>query len=246
VSDSDPVPAGECPLCRGVKFYHVEANSREAEAHPDSPRDGQGHALVPCRICNSVDTRQRRLQAHLASACRLKGEELEFDFAGYWTDRHGALPLQYAREVLDTHGWLTLDGNFGAGKTYLLCAIVNEARRRDMLAVYSTMADLLDHLREAFKPGHEVEISFDAMWRNILSCPVLCLDEVEKYAATSWSEERVTAMLKDRYRTWQTTTTVLATNSFADCSGWLKSLMMDGRFKRVQIKRIDVRPELER
>lgn len=239
----ETVRAGDCPLCGGAKWYHVQPEPGQV-FDPHYMHDWQGHVLVPCRICNSPEKRTAKLQAHLREMCQLKGDERGFTFADYWTHRHGGAALVAAVKVLDQHGWLTLHGNFGTGKTYLLCAVVNEALNRNMLAVYSTMADLLDHLRAAYQPKHEVD--FDPLWDSILRCPVLCLDEVEKWNPTPWAEEKVTAMLKDRYRTWQSTTTVMATNDFAHCPGWLKSLMLDGRFAMVKLTDADVRSTLER
>lgn len=180
----------------------------------------------------------------LASVCGLQGEELGFEFGGYWADRHGREALDKSQRVLDDKGWLTLHGGYGTGKTYLLCAIVNEARRRGLLALYAPMSLLLDHLRAAYKPGAEVE--YDAWWANVCRAHVLCIDEVEKYKATEWAEEKATGMFKERYRRWRETVTAVATNSFEDVPGWLKSLCLDRRFEIADTGRRDVRRELAR
>jgi DNA replication protein DnaC len=174
----------------------------------------------------------------------LTGPELRCSFGDYWTQRHGDAPLIAAKDVVRENGWLTLAGGYGRGKTYLLMAITNEAVRRGMKAVYVGMERLLEHLRVAFKPG--VEVEYDAMWETIVSADVLCLDEIEKYNPTPWAETRVKELLDDRYRAFTSQSTVLATNDLAECPGWLKSRMMDGRFRVVQIQGVDVRPQLRR
>lgn len=176
--------------------------------------------------------------------CRLRGDELNFTLDGYWAKEHGREPLLAALYVLEKNGWLTLAGAKGLGKSYLLAAIVNEAVAQNRLAVYITMSELLEHLRRAYKPGAEVD--FDGLWETIGRCDVLCVDEADKYSPTAWAEERVQMLVDDRYRDWHGLVTVFATNDVADCPGYLKSRMLDGRFMFVQMQGADVRPELER
>jgi DNA replication protein DnaC len=196
--------------------------------------------LVPCSICNGED----KQADYLRRLCQLKGEELDFTFADYWGHRHGPKPLTAARYVLANNGWMTLTGEPGRGKSFLLCAIVNEARASGKLAVYMRMAHLLDHLRAAYKPGHEVD--FDGFWDTVVKAQVLCIDEPEKYNATPWADEKVSEMIQERYRDWHNTVTCFATNAIENCPGWLKSRMLDGRFAQVAMQGPDVRPALER
>jgi DNA replication protein DnaC len=196
--------------------------------------------LIPCPICNGSD---RQIE-YLVKLSGLTGAELHCSFGEYWTTLHGDAPLGAANDVLKGRGWLTLSGGYGRGKTYLLMAITNEAVKRGMKSVYVGMERLLDHLRVAFKPG--VEVEYDAMWDTITSADVLCLDEIEKYNPTPWAETRVKELLDDRYRAFASQTTVLATNDLAGCPGWLKSRILDGRFRVVSIGGSDVRPGLKR
>jgi len=196
--------------------------------------------LIECPSCNGMDARQD----YLRRLCGLRGGELDADFGGWWAERHEAQMLPAARAALDGYGWLTLHGNVGTGKTFLLQAIVNEARQQGRMAIYIPLPRLLDHLRAAYKPGAEVD--FDGLWQNILRCEVLALDEVEKYQPTPWADEKFSSMMDGRYRGWTQTVTVLATNSLEDIAGHLKSRAMDGRFKMVFTGSQDVRPGLRR
>lgn len=112
------------------------------------------------------------------------------------------------------------------------------------VGIYVPMAKLMDHLRRAYKPGAEVD--FDAFWDNIVKSQVLCLDEIEKYNATSWAEERFFALLDARYRDMTSCVTVLATNDIESVPGYLKSRMMDGRFKVMFLDGKDMRGGLRR
>ena len=225
----------DCPRCLGAGWIHRPARS-------DDPQDKRAFSvhgpvcLVECPSCNGDDVRQD----YLRRLCGLRGGELDADFSGCYKHQ----PVAEARAVLDRFGWLALAGPYGTGKTYMLTAIVNEARQRGMMAIYSTMSNLLDHLRRAYKPGAEVD--FDALWQNILRCQVLCLDEAEKFNATPWADEKFSMMIDERYRRWTQTVTVLATNSLEDMPGYLKSRAMDGRFKIVFAGEQDVRPRLRR
>jgi len=192
--------------------------------------------LVECPSCNGIEARQ----VYLRWLCGLRGGELDTNF----NSCHETQPVAEALRVLHGSGWLTIHGGVGTGKTYLLTAIVNEARQRGMLSIYSTMSNILDHLRRAHKPGAEVD--FDSLWENIMRCQVLCLDEVEKFNSTPWADEKFSQMIDARYRAWTSTTTVLATNSLEDVPGYLKSRAMDGRFQIVFSGDADVRPTLRR
>ena len=230
-----PRRAPDCPACGGASWLH-----RPAQAGDDPKRIADSvHGRVcaiDCPVCNGADKRQDYLQ----QLCGLRGGDLDSRFSSCFK----AQPVSEAERVLKHSGWLTLSGEYGTGKTYLLTAIVNEARLRGVMAIYSTMSDLLDHLRRAYKPGAEVE--FDALWENIIRCQVLCLDEVEKFSATPWADEKFSMMINERYRRWTDQVTVLATNSLDDVPGYLKSRAMDGRFKIVFVDGKDIRPELRR
>lgn len=228
----------ECARCLGAQFI-IRPAQRGESGNICFTQHGPGK-LVPCPSCNGVDRRQE----YLRGMCRLRGDELRFDFDNYWTRQHGREPLVAAQYVLEHNGFLTLAGTKGLGKSYLLAAIVNEAVKRNRLAVYITMSELLEHLRRAYKPG--VEVDFDGLWQTIGRCEVLCIDESDKYNPTPWAEERVQMLIDDRYRDWRSLATCFATNDVADCPGYLKSRMLDGRFMFVQMQGADVRPELER
>lgn len=230
----------DCPHCGGAGWVHRLLQPGESTAGAAFTERGLAK-LVACRICNGTDRRQEYLQR----ICGLQGAELEASFSNYWLGtecRRAALGA--AQRVLKVGGWLTLTGAFGTGKTYLLQAIVNEARKGGREAVYMTMTRLLDHLRDAFKPGAEVEYS--GLWDVVCKADVLCLDEAEKFNATPWVQERLFDLANRRYQSWYRGVTCWATNNIADAPGYLKSRLLDGRFTIVKFDDKDLRPRLRR
>lgn len=205
----------DCPRCLGAGWLHrpiIQGDDIALQADGEHGRV----TLMRCPSCNGMESRQE----YLAEICGLNPGEIDTTFA----DCHRNDWAEAGQQIIDRHGWLTLHGGYGTGKTYLLTAIVNEARQAGHMAMYFTVAAILDHLRNAYKPGTEVD--FDGLWRNVQRCEILCLDEIEKWSPTAWAEERFFAMIDDRYRDRGRFGTVLATNSLEDVPGYLKSRLM--------------------
>jgi len=110
--------------------------------------------------------------------------------------------------VKEGHGWLTLWGSFGQGKSYLLACVVNAALDKNKPAVYTTAADLLDHLRGAYDPqgGPGYSAAFE-YWRT---AAVLAVDEISEYYMTPWADEKLRQLIGYRYDMRETLTTVFA------------------------------------
>lgn len=227
----------ECETCGGAGW--VMRLAKPSESGTVFTHRGPAK-LVQCPSCNGDD----RQQAYLESICGLEGEELGFSFQKWMNVGTRGKALEAAKWVLANHGWLTLDGRYGTGKTYLLAAIVNEARKAGRMAIYASMASLLDHLRSAFHP--DSEMAFDALWNNILRAEVLCIDEAQDFNPTPWADERFKLMVVERYRCWQDTVTVVATSNVEALPGLLKSRAMDRRFRFVMLEGEDMRKSLER
>lgn len=188
--------------------------------------------LVRCPLCGADSERKRG--EYLRQICGLSDEEARWRLSDFWTN---TTPRQKAaaaaRQVLAQNGWLSVVGGYGTGKTFLLCAITNEARFAGKVAVYVTMARLMEHLRRGYKPG--AEIDSDSFWDNIVRSSVLCLDEAEKYNPTPWAEEKIIMLLDERYRQYSSCATVLAANDIEQVPGYVKSRMLDRRFNFVEL-----------
>lgn len=139
-------------------------------------------------------------------------------------------------------GFILLEGPYGVGKSRLLIAVVNECRDAGYLAVYSTMAELLDYLRDAFNPKSDKD-GFEDRWETLVSAPVLAIDELEKFAATPWAMEKFTQLLHLRYRNIGSQLTIMATNgTLSGLPGDVQSRLNDGRAMVFRINDADQRP----
>jgi hypothetical protein len=195
--------------------------------------------LKPCPTCNGIDQRLPWLR----EMSGLHAGELDMRLTDYWAKTHGPIALNAVRYVLDNHGWATLHGEFDTGKTFLLMAAVNDGIQSGRLSIYLPLSRLLDHLRQAYRPDKEAE--HDGLWDNLLRADVLALDECDKFSSTAWAEERLNMLIDYRYRDWNAGATLFAVNELNALPGYLRSRMMDHRFRQVATKG-HVRPGLER
>lgn len=106
-------------------------------------------------------------------------------------------------------GWLVLLGPSGSGKTHLAAAIVNHCLEQGRVALYISTPDLLDRLRSSFAPWSEA--SYDALYEQVCTVPLLALDDLGAHSTTPWAEEKLFQVFNARWREDLPTVVVLAT-----------------------------------
>lgn len=157
--------------------------------------------------------------------------------------------LRTAREFASNpQGWLVIQGVNGCGKTHLAAAIGNYQLKRGKPVLFVSVADLLDHLRQAFNPGSE--LSYDALFERVKNTPLLILDDLGEHSATAWAQEKLYQIVNHRYNACLPTvvTTCLAMDEIEARIG---SRMMDPRVSNVFVMtapdyRSDLRLERQR
>lgn len=222
-----------CPTCKGYGFVVFDV----PVGHPKFGR------AQPCMDCNRVGAARA---AWLRSICRVPPRYADVRLNDFRTlPDTAAIPALVGAKLKEPGTrWLTFWGEPGVGKTLLLCAAVNEAVGADKTAVYTTMPDLLDHLRRAFNP--ENKVNGDQFWDLLVRADVLALDEIDRFNPTPWAKERVFELFNARYN--EPGLTLLATNKpagigqaiFDDAPGYLESRISQGVV--LEVRGADRRP----
>ena len=103
--------------------------------------------------------------------------------------------VEFAEEP---EGWLVLLGGSFCGKTHLAAAIGNYRIDLGGQAILVEVADLLDYMRQTFRPTSDV--SFDRRFNEIKTTPLLILDDLKESGTSSvWAEDKLYQVLNHRY-----------------------------------------------
>ncbi len=218
-----------CPVCHGAGYL--------AQDLPvDDPNFGK---IVPC-ACKEKELKQKR-RLELGRLARLDSHwDQTFD-----TFDQNVPGVQEAYKMArayadDPQGWLVLSGPVGCGKTHLAAAIANICLERDRLVIFSTVPELLDHLRTAFAPSNEMP--YHELFDRIREAYLLVLDDLGVEHSTAWATEKLFQIINYRYE--YRMPTIVTTNT--DLKGLdirIQSRLFDiGLVRRCHIKAADYRP----
>lgn len=134
-------------------------------------------------------------------------------------------------------GWMVLTGTYGCGKTHLAAAIANYRAGMGREPLFVVVPDLLDHLRSTFGPNSNV--TYDELFEEVRSTPLLVLDDLGTQSATPWAREKLYQILNHRYVAGLPTVITTA-NSIDEVDPRVRSRMLDTR--RCSIYAINVSP----
>lgn len=191
-------PAADvCPRCHGAQWL------RRVVPVGD-PLFGEP---VPCPTCYGHILEAKRLgvaieQSRMRQQLGVTFEEVR--------PRHAQAQawLDAALYADDPRGWLVLQGPNGGGKTTLALCVANRALSRGLQVVFQFVPNLLDHLRDTYRPGSEV--TYDQLFEQVRSVPLLVLDDLGAQRATDWAIEKLVQIVKSR--SLENLSTVITTN----------------------------------
>ncbi len=223
-----------CPLCHGAGFLRQDLPVGD-------PNFGK---VVKCRCKEKEETEKRRLElGRLAKLDSHRDQTFEtFDETVPGVQEAYRAAKLYAE---DPQGWLLLSGPVGCGKTHLAAAIANVCLKRDSLVIFSTVPELLDHLRTAFAPSNE--LPYHELFDRIREAELLVLDDLGAEHSTAWAGEKLFQIMNYRYE--YRIPTVITTNSdplksdFKNLDERVQSRLRDvGLVRRCRIEARDYRP----
>lgn len=141
----------------------------------------------------------------------------------------------------DFHGFLSLYGNYGNGKTTALKALVNVALSNGIEARYMTMTEVMVYAREAFESQQQGDTDYGRIAR-LASTRLLCIDELDKARLTAYATEVQTHLFDVRYRNAEKFGTVVAWNGDLKTIPlpWVMSRL--SQYPMVENKDADMRP----
>ena len=176
-----------CPICKGAGYLRADV----PYGHPNFGKP------IACE-CKEQERRERR-RLQLQEISNL-GElhDKGFDNFNPNVSRNVYEAYSAAREYAEEpDGWLVFIGRVGCGKTHLAAAIANRALARGSRVLFSTVSDLLDHLRATFTPN-STEV-YDHLFQEMREAELLVLDDLGAQQSSPWANEKLFQLLNYRY-----------------------------------------------
>jgi DNA replication protein DnaC len=219
-----------CPICHGAGYLRQDLPVGD-------PNFGK---IIPCHCKEKELKRKRRLE--LGRLAKLDSHQDQTFDTFIHTDHRLQEAYRVARAYAENpQGWLLLSGPVGCGKTHLAAAIAHVCLERDSLVIFSTVPELLDHLRTAFAPSNEMP--YHELFDRIREAYLLVLDDLGVEYSTPWATDKLFQIVNYRYEYCMPT--IFTTN--VELSGLdlrIRSRLSDkGLVKHCSIKAPDHRPQ---
>ncbi|HET8911535.1 MAG TPA: ATP-binding protein [Ktedonobacteraceae bacterium] len=178
--------AGVCKLCKGAGYLRADV----PYGHPNFGKP------IACECKEAEKAEKRRQQLRQISNMHAFREKTFSTFNSRVPGIQEAFTASQSY-ASDPDGWLVLIGRNGCGKTHLAAAIANQRLEKGSLVLFTTVPDLLDHLRATFAPNSEVV--YDQLFSNMREAELLVLDDLGSEQSSSWASEKLFQLLNYRY-----------------------------------------------
>ncbi len=206
------VPASVCPRCQGRGWLRQDV----PYGHPNF---GKG---VACACLLERRRKQRRME--LLDLSELSEQQREQTLETYAVSVRGVQQAFRATKRLATslltwgrertsmsaaavgasgcralpEEWLVLVGGVGVGKTHLAASVVNVALDAEIVVLFVTVPDLLDHLRATFDPGARGPV-YKELFEHMRNAELLVLDDLGSQRCSPWADEKPFQLINHRY-----------------------------------------------
>jgi len=127
-------------------------------------------------------------------------------------------------------GWILFIGKYRTGKTHLAAAIGHYRTGFGENPIFTSVPDLLDHLRATFSP--KSTISYDKVFTQVRTTNLLILDDLKTQNATPWAREKLFQIFNYRYER-ELPTVVTATPPIEDIDAHILSRLLDERICKI-------------
>lgn len=221
-----------CPACKGIGWIKEMFD----EPRLNAPYQTTSYSkFIKCPHCSEPERR-----AWLERNCGIEGAMLSVRLSDWgpggfkderliqqrrdaWREMNNAIKHRF--------GLLSFHGEFGSGKTMALSVVCNELRDQLVEVFYTPIEPLLDHLRSLYARREDTS----AFWQRLLDIPVLALDEITRFHATDWAEQRVFQLVDTRYQRRSSHLTLFAMNDDPEeMASYLFSRMRDGKIVKLE------------
>ncbi len=228
-ASAEPEAEPRCPHCDDTGFVRRAVGL----GHPDF-----GKAL-PCDCVGAESQAQRAARltrySNLGDLARHRFETIIRRGSSAVAEHQAryASAVEQAEAYAEApQGWLVLSGPSGCGKTHLAAAIANRIIERGDPVLFMIVPDLLDHLRAAYAPG--ASLSYDQLFEQVRSAPVLILDGLGVQSPTPWADEKLFQLINHRYNTGAATV-VTTTHAPEQLEERLRTRLCDERMSRMVV-----------
>ncbi len=153
-----------------------------------------------------------------------------FDALSSDTEALSAIVETARSYAFEPHGFLTITGPSGTGKTHLAAAIGNRRVELGEPASFMVVPDLLDHLRAGYD-NDDPDLRYANLFEHVRGVPLLILDDIDAAAGTDWAREKLFQLVNGRHT--DGLPTVFTAASLASLDDRLRTRLTDPRTGRV-------------